>query len=117
MGFFVATQVLVHRLIRFEVGAYLAGLVRPVVIAAFVFLGLALCRTYLIDSFLTDGLSRVLFNLVPGLGPARLEAVVILVQAAFLSLALYGLALRLFAWGLCRDYWRNLRGRAPEALQ
>ena len=42
-------------------------------------------------------------------------------RAGALTLVATGLSLRLFAWGLCRDFWRNLRGQSdpthPDAAE
>lgn len=87
--FLILTQALTNRLIGLTFTAYLHSLARPALVTAVLFAVLSIARPALPG----DALARCL-------------------QAAALSLVATGLSLRFFAWGLCRDFWRSLRGRS-----
>ena len=87
--FLILTQALTNRLIGLTFTAYLHSLARPALVTAVLFAVLSIARPALSG----DALARCL-------------------QAAALSLIATGLSLRFFAWGLCRDFWRSLRGRS-----
>ena len=90
--FLVLSQHLANRLTGLGFAAYLGALVRPVAVTLSVLLVLAASRFFIS-------------------GPA----IVALATALFAGLLAYLLALRLFAWNLCREYWKNFRGVRLEA--
>ncbi len=85
--FLVVSQHLVNRLIGLGFAAYLGALVRPGLVTAMVLAVVLLVK----------------------LGSGGLPLAVLL-QAFLAGFAAYILALRLFAWGLCREYWHMLVG-------
>ncbi len=85
--FLVISQHLTNRLIQLRFSSYLAALVRPALVAAFVF--------------------GLLWLAKPLLPP---EPVAVALVAALSVLVSYALALRLFAAQLCRELWATVRG-------
>ncbi len=111
--FFVLTQFLVHRLTHFSLKGYASALLRPLLVVLAVLGVLIGARPFLLSSPLVE----ILPDLVPGQAAVHLSALAILLQAGLLGLLIYLVALRLLAWGLCREYWRNLRGRELDAAE
>ena len=91
--FLVLTQHLVNRLIGLGFASYLGALVRPGLVAMTVL--------------------AVLVAIQPLLPVQELAALVFAFVCGLLSCVM---ALRLFAWDLCREYWRGFRGRRTEVL-
>ena len=89
--FLLLSQWLTNRLIALRFTEYLGALVRPALVTAFLLLGATLVRPYLIG-----------------------DALAICLQAGVASALLGGLALWLFAWNLCQNLWRHLRGRTDS---
>jgi O-antigen/teichoic acid export membrane protein len=87
--FLVLSQHYANRLVQLDFAACLGALGRPLLVALPVTAVLAGARFFLPASPL----------------PA-------LVLGGLLGAVAYGLGLRLFAWELCRQYWRGFRGRA-----
>ena len=109
--FFALSQLLVHHLIYFALKSYATALFRPVLVNLAV-LGVLFCtRSFILSSPLSDALQ----SLAPGLPTERLSALATLLQTGFLGLLVYGLALRLLAWDLCREYWQSFRGHRLDA--
>ena len=92
--FLVLSQLLTNRLIGLRYGEYLQALARPALVTAFLLLSATALRPYL-----------------PG------SALAVCLEAALVSLLLGILALRLFAWDMCWNLWRSLRGQTiPSAI-
>ena len=92
--FLVLSQLLTNRLIGLRYGDYLQALARPALVTAFLLLSATALRPYL-----------------PG------SALAVCLEAALVSLLLGILALRLFAWDMCWNLWRSLRGQTiPSAI-
>ena len=85
--FLAISQHLTNRLIQLQLFSYLAALVRPALVAAFVFGSLWLTKP-----------------LMPQ------EPLTVVFVAAVSVIASYALALRLFAAQLCRELWATVRG-------
>ena len=90
--FLVLSQWLTNRLIALRFADYLGALARPAMVTGCLLLALTFLRPQLLG------------------GPLA-----VCLQAAVASALLGGLTLRLFAWDLCMNLWRNLRGRAAPA--
>ena len=94
--FLLLSQGLANRLIHLSFTAYLAALCRPALVVLVLFAVLAAAHP-----------------LLPG------PSLVVLIQGALLGLLTGILCLRLFAWNLCCEFWRRLRGRggiAPSGI-
>lgn len=87
--FLVVSQYLANRLIGLPFAQYLAALARPTLVVLVLWATLSVVHPWL-----------------PG------PPLAVLGQGTFLGLLVYPLALRLWAWDLCRQYWQNLRGQA-----
>lgn len=92
--FLLCSQYLGNRLIQLDFAAFLRVLGRPGLVNLAVLVVLVAARAILPDH-------RPLLSL--GLGGA-------------LGLAAYALALRLFAWDLCRQYWGSFRGSQHQEI-
>ena len=89
--FLILTQHLVNRLTGLGYSAYLEALVRPALVALPVLAVLAAIRPLLPGQELASLLFAVLCGLLTAI-----------------------LALRLFAWDLCRDFWHGLKGSRTD---
>ena len=87
--FLALSQLLTNRLIGLRYGDYLKVLARPTLVTAFLLVTASTLRPFL-----------------PG------NALTVCLEAAIVSALLGVLALRLFAWGTCRNLWSSLRGEA-----
>ncbi len=92
--FLVLSQLLTNRLIQLRFTEYLGALTRPALVTGVVLLSGTLLRPYL-----------------PG------DALAVCLQAVTASALLGGLALRLFAWNVCRSLWRSLRGQTNSVIR
>ena len=106
--FFALSQVLVHRLIRFELGSFLAALGRPAVVS-FCTGGVLLFVRQLAE---TSWLMMLLLELF-GAESSRVGAATSLAQGLIVGVVAAATAMRLFAWKASREYWRSLRGASP----
>lgn len=103
------SQHLVNRLIGISFKAYLAALVRPVLVVTWVAALLLLVRPFLLGSplaALVAGCVEVLQRLgieLPG------SPLAVLIVGAALGIGATAVALFLFARALCRTYWQSLR--------
>ena len=86
--FLLLSQGLANRLIHLSFTAYLAALFRPALVVLVLFAVLAAAHP-----------------LLPG------PSLAVLIQGALLGLLTGLFSLRLFAWNLCCEFWRRLRGR------
>ena len=112
--FFILSQLLVHRLIRFPFRDYVRALVRPVLVSLAVLGALLGVKPLLLASPVTALLQDGGIGMLSALGSSRLVALAILVQAGVAGLVAYVVAVRLLAWSLVREYWRTLRGNPPD---
>ena len=103
---FIVTQIMVHRLIRFSLPAFLAGLGRPIAVCLALGLALGLAQTLFLQRMPDAAALSPLRELLSD----RVDAATVLLQAAVCGLIAYAVALRLIAAEQCREYWHSLRG-------